>query len=141
MKETQPCVLEGPCPGFRCVNKAVTSRQRDVDFIRAVRYVSWGPGGSSRWHAGLGEGLGDEQGYSRHRERHQPAERGEWVTQGSVRIPWGGQIASRNEGEEAGRNWVVPGWLIRLPEGTGPDFMGGRWLRQCGACCKQICVQ
>lgn len=64
MKETQPCVLEGPCPGFRCVNKAVTSRQRDVDFIRAVRYVSWGPGGSSRWHAGLGEGLGDEQGYT-----------------------------------------------------------------------------
>lgn len=53
MKEIQPCVLEGPCPGFRCVNKAVTSRQRDVDFIRAVRYVSWVLGGVQGGTRGL----------------------------------------------------------------------------------------
>lgn len=47
------------------------------------------------------------------------------MTKGSIRIHWGGQIASRNNDEEAGRNWGVLGWLICLPKRTGPDFTGG----------------
>lgn len=81
--------------------------------------------GSSGRHTGLGEGLRDEHGCGRRREVHQLAERGARVTKGSIRIHWGGQIASRNKDEEAGRNWGVLGWLICLPKRTGPDFTGG----------------
>lgn len=47
------------------------------------------------------------------------------MTKGSIRIHQSGQIASRNKCEKAGRNWVVLGWLVCLPKGTGPDFTGG----------------
>ena len=39
------------------------------------------------------------------------------------------QIASKNGGGEAGRNQVVLGQFVCLPEEIGPDFTGRRWPR------------
>lgn len=47
------------------------------------------------------------------------------MSKGSVRVNWDGKVAPKSKGEKAGSHQGVLGWLARLPEAVGPDWVTG----------------